>query len=112
MFGHLKHMGKEQTLRELGLYPLEGRRERGELIQALKIGKRLAEIRGHRGTIFRTSGKEKLRWNGKTTAREQVTNVLGGKSFAVQVVNGRDKLPEEVAEVGSVGEFRGKLDDV
>lgn len=39
--------------------------------------------------------------------KARVTTVLIGKSFAMQLVNGWKKLPEQMAEVASVCKFQG-----
>lgn len=44
--------------------------------------------------------------------RLQMTNGLRGESFAIRVVNGWNKLPQEVVEARSVYEFKKRPDDV
>lgn len=45
-------------------------------------------------------------------ARDYVTIGLRSKSYAIRVVNDWIKLPEEKVELGSLGDFKGRLDNV
>lgn len=101
----------EHRLRALCLYSLDGRKERGDLIQAIKNIKSLDEIRGHREAILQIKGNKTLRGNKKTIVREHVITGLRGISLAVLVVNCWNKLPGEVVEVESVREFKEGLEN-
>lgn len=59
--------------------------------------------------LFQIQGNDTPKGNGKTIVREHETTDLRSKPFATQLVDGWNKLPEEVAKVESVGEFKERL---
>lgn len=89
-FGYLGHMRYEQRPKPLGLCP---RRERHNLMQALKMANGLAELRGYREAILQKMRHKTLRGDGKTYVRERVTTESKSKSFTLRVVNGWRKRP-------------------
>lgn len=59
-FGQWRHIGYKHSPRELELCYVEKRRERGDIMQNLKIVKGLAKVRGHCEAVFRMGLKRKL----------------------------------------------------
>lgn len=109
-FGQLRHIGYEKRLKARDAFALEGHIGNSDLKLALKIVDELAEVRGPLGALFQISVNEKLRKKTGTVVRGRVSTELEGKDFALRVANGWDKLPEEVIQVGPVGESTGLLD--
>lgn len=96
-FGHFRNTECGQ-IKAHGLYSLERSKERSDLTQASKIFAGLAEKWGHRGALFTIRGKDAPGGNGKTMVREHVTTGFRGKPFIIRVVNGWNKMLEEVIE--------------
>lgn len=78
---------------------------------AFKIVMGLADPRGSRGAIFHIRWNDKLIGNGMMTVRERVATWLIGEFFAIPVLNGWNKLQEEVFKVDSVHKFEGSSDN-
>lgn len=94
------------------MYSSERRREIRNLIHDFKTVEGLAEIWSQRAVPRQIMEKEALKGKGKTILRQLVPTGLRSKLFAIRVVSAWNKPPEEVGDVGSVREFKGRLDNV
>jgi len=104
----LKKLPYETRLKRLGIYTLERRRLRGDLIETFKIltGKEridffdfeLADatswLRGHSLKLYKPRCRTTLRQN----------------FFSIRVINEWNKLPQSVIEAPSVNAFKNRLD--
>lgn len=70
-----------------------------------RIVKSLVETRYYRGALSQTRENETVRGNGEKVVRTHVNNGLRSRSFAIRLLNGWNKKPEETGAVGSVREF-------
>jgi len=109
MVKRLKKLPYETRLKKLGMYSLERRRLRGDLIETFKIltGREnvnyskffeLADVtsglRGHSSKLF----KPRCR----TTVRQNL--------FSLWIVNEWNRLPQDVVEAPSINAFKNRLD--
>ena len=105
----LKKLPYEITLKKLGIYSLERRRLRGDLIETFKIltGKehvncsiffQLADVtsglRGHSLTLFKARCRMRVRQN----------------FFSLWIVNEWNKLPQDVVDASSINMIKNRLD--
>ena len=105
----LRKLPYQKRLKELGLYSLERRRLRGDMIETFKIltGKENINpgdfftpadtsggLRGHRLTLFKPRNYTTVRRN----------------FFSSRVVNEWNRLPQVVVEAPSVNTFKNRLD--
>ncbi len=106
----LRHLPYEERLQRLGLYSLQRRRLRADLITAFKIFKGLLDIdpnlfflpparrglRGHPFKVLQGAGHRRRR----------------GSAFSVRVVKYWNKLPASVVTAPSVNVFKKRLEKV
>ncbi len=106
----LRHLPYEERLQRLGLYSLQRRRLRADLITAFKIFKSLLDIdpnlfflpparrglRGHPFKVLQGAGHRRRR----------------GSAFSVRVVKYWNKLPASVFTAPSVNVFKKRLEEV
>lgn len=85
----LSHVDQELRPKLLDACSLERREEGDDLTYAFNIVKELAEVWSHHGTLFQIEFNEAILRDGERSVRG-----LRSKPLAMQVVNGRDKLPE------------------
>ncbi|KFW66679.1 hypothetical protein AS28_14386, partial [Pygoscelis adeliae] len=116
MIRGMEHLSYEERLRELGLFSLEKRRLRGDLIAASQYLKGAYKKDG--GKLFSRACCDRTRGNGfKLNGFSQVTSDKGRfrldirkKFFTLRVVNHWHRLPREVVDAPSLETFQVRLD--
>ena len=101
-------MGYEERLDRLGLFSLERRRLRGDLIEVYKIMRGIDQLDSQ--YLFPKVGESKTRGHRFKVRRERSKSVQRGNFFTQRVASVWDKLPEVVVESGTILSFKKHLD--
>ena len=98
----------EERLRELGLFSLEKRGLRGDLIAAFQYLKGAYRKDGDR--IFSRACSDRTRGNGFNLKEGKFRLAIQKKYFALRVVKLLHRLPREVVDASSPERFKARLD--
>jgi len=110
MIKRLKHLSYEERLRELGLFSLEKRKLRGDLINMHKYLKEECTDRG--GRLFSVVPSDRTRGNGHKLKHRRFPLNIRKHFFTLRVTEHWHRLPREVLESPSMGIFKSHLDTV
>ena len=97
-----------ERLKDLGLFSLEKRRFRGDLIETFKIVKGLSGVKPDR--LFEKAPAGKTRGHNEKLTKFRSRLVVRSNFFSNRVVNKWNRLPVELVELKSVQAFKSALD--
>ena len=104
----ISKLSYQDRLRYLGLYSLERRRKRGDLIETFKILSKLDDT--DPDLFFERSRTTHLRGHSMKLFKKRSSTTARRNFFSQRVVDDWNGLPEEVVEATSVDSFKRRLD--
>ncbi|PKU35605.1 hypothetical protein llap_14093 [Limosa lapponica baueri] len=108
MMRGLQHLSDEERLRDLGLFSLERRRLRGDVINAHKYSK--GGCQEDRASLVSVVPSDRTRGNGHKLEHKKFPLNMRRNFFPVRVAEPWKRLPREVVETPSLETFKTHLD--
>jgi len=107
MIRGLEYLSCEDRLRELGLFSLEKRRLRGDLIAAFQYLKEACRKDGER--LFTRVCSDRARGNGCKLKEDRFRLGIRKKFFTMRVVKHWNRLPREIVAAPFLAAFKARL---
>ena len=104
----LEHLSYEERLRELGLFSLEKRRQRGDLMLVFQYLKRAYKRDGDR--LFSRTCCDRTRGNGFKLTEGSLRVDIRKTCFTIRLVKQWKRFPTEVVDAPSLEMFKVRLD--
>ena len=101
-------MPYEQRLKALGLYSLQRRRLRGDLIETYKILTGKEKIKSDQ--LFHKATTTELRGHSLKLYKKTSRLQLRKHSFSQRIVDHWNKLPDDVVSAATISTFKRRLD--
>jgi len=108
MIRGLEYLSYENRLRELGLFSLEKRRLRGDLLAAFQHLKGAYRKDGE--GLFTRVCRDRTRGNGCKLKEGRFRSAIRKKIFTIRVVRHRNRLPREAVDASCLEVFKARLD--
>ena len=108
MIPGLARLSYEERLKETGLYTLERRRLRGDMIEMFKIMKGIDKISVDE--LFNIVDSDRTRGHSLRVKKRRVKTVARQGTFTQRVVNALNGLPGKVVAAEKVDKFKLELD--
>ena len=108
MIRGMEHLTCEERLRELGLFSLEKRRQRGDLIAACQVLKGAYKKAGE--GLFTRAGSYRTRGDGFKLRESRFRLDIRKKFLTMRAVKHCHRLPREVVDAPSLETFKVRLD--
>ena len=105
----MENLTYEERLENTGLYSLECRRQRGDLIETFKIIKGLEGIK--RENFFTFSHNTRTRGGPEKLLKKSLKTTIRQKFFSQRTINMWNSLPDRIKAKKTVISFKASLDD-
>ena len=108
MFPGIKNKPYEERIKELGLWSLEERRNRADLIETFKLVKRLSGIRYE--NFFEIDTESRTRGHSLRIVKKRFSTTHRQYTFSQRVINRWNSLDQKTVEASTLNGFKHGLE--